>query len=184
MGSPALVLLLNLMAVAPSAASSAAQEPSRLDPFLGRWTCAGAFERSGRSISAQLDFDWDPASAALIVKHADLAGGAYRSVELWSPPAGRSGWRAVIVDAYSGMRRFTSEGWRNEALAWTRDDRDEPAERFTYSLRSADLMEVVWETGRAVEAMQVGDRLRCTRSIEADKPASSGAEPRRSGDDR
>ena len=151
-----------------SAAAAPAQPTSA--PFgelQGAWRCDGRFERSGKPISATLTFDWNPASAALVVHHDDRDGGLYRSLEIWSPSSGKLGWRAAVVDAYNGMRRFTSEGWRNGALAWTRDDPGGAVERFTYRLETSDRMIVVWETGTAADALRVGDRLACTRLISA-----------------
>ena len=155
-----LTCLFMFGAAASAAAAAPAQEASaRLGELQGTWRCDGRFERSGKPISATLTFDWNPASAALVVHHDDRDGGPYRSLEIWSPSSGKLGWQAAVVDAYSGMQRFSSEGWRDEALAWTRDDPGAPVERFTYRLQTSDRMTVVWETGTAADALRVGDHV-------------------------
>ena len=143
------------------AGSAQAAEPASLAWFAGRWHCAGKFESNGKPIESRLRFDWDEAAKALVKHHDDEPPNAYHAVELW----GATGTQlaATIVDAYSGTRIFSSAGWTQASLTWTRTVDTRPVERFAYARESEDRMRVDWSTSRDGVAFKLGDSLACER---------------------
>lgn len=104
------------------AVSVRAQAPdgAALAGFAGHWVCNGHFESNGAAIAGELNIEADEGSGALIVRHDDLAPGAYHALEIWMPNKAGTGLRAAISDRYSGMRWFESPGWAGNTLTWTR----------------------------------------------------------------
>jgi|HubBroStandDraft_1064217.scaffolds.fasta_scaffold06625_7 hypothetical protein len=140
-----------------------AQAPSvgTLAGFAGHWFCNGHFESNGAEIAGELSIESDERSGALIVRHDDVAPGAYHALEIWMPNKEGTGLRAAISDKYSGMRWFDSPGWVGKTLTWTRWDHGVAAESFAYEL-GTDRLQVQWSVARA-GAMKLGDTLVCRR---------------------
>ncbi|HEX3950554.1 MAG TPA: hypothetical protein VHW95_11935 [Steroidobacteraceae bacterium] len=131
-----------------------------LTRFMGHWTCMGKFS-NGTPIAANLSITADAPSGALIVRHDDVAPGAYHSLEVWMPNKSGSGLRAALSDKYSGMRWLESNGWMGNSLTFVRMENGVPAEQFAYEFKSAS-MQVQWSVARN-GAMKVGDTLACSR---------------------
>jgi hypothetical protein len=132
-----------------------------LTKFIGHWSCKGTFS-NGAPIAAELSIDADTPSGALIVRHDDLAPGAYHSLEVWMPNKSGAGLRAALSDKYSGMRWLESAGWSGNSLTWMRMENGAPAEQFVYRFE-ADAMQVQWSIAKD-GAMKVGDTLLCSRA--------------------
>ena len=145
------------------AGSAQATEPASLAWFAGSWHCAGKFESNGKPIEARLRFDWDDAAKALVKHHDDEPPNAFHAVELWG--AAGTQLASTIVDAYSGTRVFSSDGWTQGSLTWTRMVDARPVERFTYVRESQDRMRVDWSTSRDGLRFRLGDTLSCERQI-------------------
>jgi hypothetical protein len=129
--------------------------------FVGRWSCKGSFS-NGAPIAAQLSIEADTPSGALIVRHDDVAPGAYHSLEVWMPNKSGGGLRAALSDKFSGMRWLESVGWTGSALTWVRMENGAPAEQFAYEFKG-DTLQVQWSVSQG-GAMKVGDTLNCTRA--------------------
>ena len=154
-------LVLSVAGLLCAGRTLAADEPL-LGWFAGTWQCAGHFEPSGKPIEARLGFDWSDAAGALVKHHDDRPPNAYHAVEVWGQN-GPAGLTATIVDRYGGTRLFTSSGWANESLVWTRAIDAKPVERFVYVRESQDRLRIDWATSRDGAAFKVGDTLSCER---------------------
>ena len=66
-----------------------------LAKFVGNWSCKGNFS-NGAPIAAELSIEADTPSGALIVRHDDVAPGAYHSLEVWMPNKSGAGLRAAL----------------------------------------------------------------------------------------
>jgi hypothetical protein len=155
--------LLSAAAPVPAAAPPLG-DAGGLPRLAGRWSCAGAFIRSGKPIKAIIAARYDQAAAALVVHHDDVSPGTYHSIELWTPPAGTARHAAVIADAFSGIRSFTAPGWTDDTLVWTRAAADGAViETFGYRLTGARTMRVEWHVSRAGKPLELGDWLECRR---------------------
>jgi hypothetical protein len=130
--------------------------------FSGHWDCAGHFVVNGAAIKSTIAFAWQESTQTLHVQHDDLAPNQYHAVEMWGP-AGKE-FRNTIGDAYSGIRWLTSSGWDGDSLSWTRFDKNEPAERFTYTRKSSSQMTVQWFKAKPGGELVLGDLLECTRT--------------------
>lgn len=157
-GSTAILSLFAAVAPLRAADLGAAQ----FEYFGGHWDCAGHFAANGASIKSTIAFAWQESTQTLHVQHDDLAPNQYHAVELWGPAAKE--YRNTIGDAYSGIRWLTSPGWSGDSLAWTRLDKDKPAERFTDVRKSASQMTVEWFVAKPSGQFVLGDSLDCTRA--------------------
>ena len=132
-----------------------------LAKFVGHWSCKGSFS-NGAPIAAELSIEADTPSSALIVRHDDVAPGAYHALEVWMPNKSGAGLRAAISDKFSGMRWLESAGWSGNALTWIRTENGAPVEQFAYEFKG-DTMQVQWSIAQS-GAMKVGDTLSCNRA--------------------
>jgi hypothetical protein len=132
--------------------------------LAGRWTCVGHFVANNSPLAARLQIEPDAASQALLVHHDDAPPGAYHSFEVWSTATKGPSARASIVDAYSGMRWFSSSGWSGDTLTWTRAGDGEGSEAFLYAWQPDGTLKIDWLTRRSDGALQLGDTLACRRT--------------------
>ncbi len=138
-----------------------AQESPNLAKLAGHWSCKGYFTANHAAIAGELSIQMDEASGALIVRHDDVAPGAYHALEVWMANKSRTGFKAAISDKFSGMRWFESTGWEGATLTWTRLDRGIAAEQFVYKI-DGDTLQVSWSIAQA-GAMKLGDMLTCQK---------------------
>lgn len=131
-----------------------------LTKFVGFWNCKGTFS-NGAPIAAQLSIQADASSGALIVRHDDVAPGAYHSLEVWMSDKSGVGLRAALSDKYSGMRWLQSSGWTGNILTFVRMEDGKPAEQFAYEFKG-DKLQVQWSIAKD-GAMRVGDTIACSR---------------------
>ena len=150
-------MLLTTAALTPAAPA----QPADLAQFVGHWSCKGNFS-NGTPIAGELSIEADAPSGALMVRHDDVAPGAYHSLEIWMPNKSGPGYRAAISDKFSGMRWLESSGWSGNTLTWVRTENGVPAEQFAYAFK-ADTMQVQWSVAQG-RAMKVGDTLTCSRA--------------------
>lgn len=157
--SRAIIPAMLLSAATLTAAAYA--QGADLASFVGHWSCSGSFS-NGTPIAGELSIESDAPSGALIVRHDDVAPGAYHALEVWMPNKSGTGLRAAISDKYSGMRWLESVGWSGNALTWVRMENGAPAEQFAYEFK-ADALQVQWSVVKD-GAMKVGDTLTCRRA--------------------
>jgi len=132
------------------------------DPLVGHWSCDGYFVKSGKKIVSTLDVSRDAATAALIVRHDDTAANVYHAIEVWTSTQGAAPFRAAIANN-GGMRWYTSDGWVDGTIVWSRSGQSEPEERFAYRVDAQGDLVVDWLIARPGEALALGDRLNCRR---------------------
>jgi hypothetical protein len=148
------VLAFGLIAAAP-----APSEPLRW--FSGEWRCDGHFS-NGKPIASTLRFEWQDAPAALVKRHDDRPPNQYHSIELWTFDKA-AGFRAMIADAYSGARLYTSMGWAGDTFTWERSQAGKAVERFAYTRTGKGAMQVDWSTSRDGATFTLGDTLACVK---------------------
>ncbi len=148
--------------VAVLAAASPALAGEGLARFAGHWSCAGHFIANGGPVAGELVMEADARTGALVVRHDDVAPGAYHALEVWTPDKAGPGLRAAISDRFSGMRWLASTGWQGDSLTWVRWEGAAAAEQFEYVLTGPDGMRVDWSTARG-GTMKLGDTLACKR---------------------
>ena len=168
-GSPSNAARSRMALVAATLLCSAganAAETAPLAWFAGAWECAGSFASSGKPIAAHLRFDWDDATGALVKHHDDAPPNLYHATEMWGQ-AKSGGLSATTVDLFSGTRSFSSPGWSEDVLTWTRSIGAQPVERFTYVRQAADRMRVDWETSKDGATFKLGATRACVRSKNA-----------------
>ncbi len=154
-----------LLAGIPSAiAQTQTPDTQALQSLTGTWHCAGHFVSNGASISSTIAFEWNEAAHALLVHHDDTAPNSYHAIELWAASKEAGEYRNSIVDAYSGMRWFTSPGLAGTALSWTRMDQGQAKERFVYSRTGPASMTVDWLVAKDHVNLVLGDTLECQRA--------------------
>src|ERR1700733_5774607 len=101
--------------------AAASAHGADLAKFVGHWSCKGNFS-NGTPIAGELSIEADAPSGALMVRHDDVAPGAYHSLEMWMPNKSGPGLRAAISDKFSGMRWLESSGWSGNILTWVRTE--------------------------------------------------------------
>jgi len=156
-------LLAALAAMGLVVIGGAARAGTGLERLVGHWSCAGHFIANGASIAGELAIEADLRTGAVIVRHDDLAPGAYHALEVWTPDKSGPGFRAAISDRFSGMRWFEASGWSGDSLTWVRLEGGATAEQFEYVLTGPDDMRVDWSVARG-GAMKLGDTLACRRA--------------------
>jgi hypothetical protein len=154
------ILLLAACSVALLAASSPAN--TKLQYFVGTWSCSGTFPATGRAILSMLVFESDLDGAGVVMRQDDMPPNAFHAAFLWGPSADGS-LVSIAQDSSGGIRRFTSPGWTAQTLLWQSDPNVTPAQRFSYQRLDPNSMEVGWLVLRGA-TYRVGDALRCTRS--------------------
>lgn len=90
-----------------------------LDFFLGRWSCAGRFVRSGKAIEADVSFEKVLEGKWILFRHDDRPPFSYHAIAEWSWSEGEHDYVASIQDSTGGLRLFHSPGWRGRRLTWT-----------------------------------------------------------------
>lgn len=139
------------------------------DPFHdfadlhGAWTCHGVFPASGKTIDSTVRFDTDLAGKAMVKHHEDVAPAQYRAVETWGYDARSTRYNAVILDNFGGARIFSTEGWRDNRLAWTSAPEVKPAQRFVYTRMPRSHLRIDWEVEKEGK-LALGDTLDCSRA--------------------
>jgi hypothetical protein len=158
----ALVLMLGL---APLLALAGEPDPDPFDYFIGSWNCAGHFVSNGTPIASTIQAEWDERTQTLTIHHDDLAPHAYHAVETWGATRKPGRYHASIADRFSGVRWFSSEGWMDGTLMWSRLDEGREIERFVYIKKSDKAMSVNWLVARgAATELTLGDTLDCTKA--------------------
>ena len=151
------------LSAAPGMPVSNPAPPGGLGRLAGHWSCAGHFISNNGPIAGELSMEVDAPTGALIVRHDDVAPGAYHALEVWTPNKTGPGLRAAISDRFSGMRWFEASGWSGDRLTWVRWEGTMAAEQFEYGLTGADEMRVDWSVARG-GTMKLGDTLTCRRA--------------------
>ncbi len=89
-----------------------------LEFFLGRWSCAGRFVRSGKAIEADLSFEKVLEGKWILFHHDDRAPFSYHALAEWGWSEGDHEYVATIQDSTGGLRLFRSSGWSGRHLTW------------------------------------------------------------------
>jgi len=161
------LLFAVVLAVAGESAAFATESsipPIRaMDALIGHWQCDGVFPASGKTIASTMRFETDLGGSAVLKHHDDTSPPAsYHAVEAWGYDAKAQRFNATILDSFGGARRFSSDGWQGDTLAWTSAPELQPAQRFVYVRKDAGILRVDWEIMREGHFV-VGDTLTCKR---------------------
>ncbi|MEI7037354.1 hypothetical protein [Fulvimonas yonginensis] len=154
-----------LLLLAATSVNATDTQPMRtLDYFQGSWRCEGVFPASGRTIASRMTYVADLQGAALVKHHDDTSPGArYHAIETWAYDARAGRFNAAIVDSFGGVRRFGSDGFRQDTLTWESAAEVAPAQRFAYTRLGPRRYRVDWQVARNGKDFVVGDTLTCTR---------------------
>jgi hypothetical protein len=153
------------MSVALIAALLLANDPAQspFDYFVGKWSCEGYFVASKKPLASDIEFNVDSTTGQLIKRHIDRAPGQYRAAEMWTTNPDHTKFRAAITDT-SGMRWYTTTGWVEDRLVWSRSGAGEPGEQFAYARKDPDTMTIEWWIARDGKPLAMGDTLTCKRA--------------------
>jgi hypothetical protein len=155
-----LILLLGLV---PLAVYAGGPDPDPFGYFIGSWNCTGHFVANNAPIAATITAEWDDRTMTLTVHHDDLAPHAYHAVETWGATKTPGRYHNSIADRFSGVRWYSSEGWMDGTLMWSRTEDGRETERFVYIKKSDKTMSVNWLVARGTADLALGDTLDCVR---------------------
>ena len=141
-----------------------AGEPDPFAYFIGVWNCTGHFVANGAPIEATITAEWDERTLTLTVHHDDLSPHAYHAVETWGATKTPGRYHNSIADRFSGVRWYSSQGWMDGTLFWSRTEDGREIERFVYIRKSEKMMSVNWLVARGMAELTLGDTLDCTKS--------------------
>jgi len=104
-------------------------------------------------------YDSDLRGDARLKHHADNAPNSYLAVEAWGYDGQAKRFNATVLDNFGGARRFGSQGWVQDQLAWVSASEVQPAQRFVYTRLDERRYRVDWQVSRADGGFVVGDTL-------------------------
>lgn len=119
--------------IAPAAHAQAASKDDPFEYFVGSWSCAGTFARSGAPVESDLHFEKALDGRWLLFRHDDRPPNTYHALAEWRRDP--RGWTATIQDSLGGLRLFHAQGWEGSRLVWEGDAIPAPpgsAERFVF----------------------------------------------------
>jgi hypothetical protein len=102
----------------------------------------------------------------LVYRHADRAPNKFKALATWSFDRNSQKLLMTMNDNFGGTRLFVSEGWRDEALVFTKTTLLTVSpfhERFTYKRQSATTFKMIYESSADGKEWKVGDYLVFTK---------------------
>jgi len=158
------VFALVMLSAIGGYAQQAAVDPAMIKFFVGSWGCAGEFA-NGKKIEADVSFASELEGKWLLYRHEDRPPGRFKATALWGVDQGSGKLISVMEDNFGNARLFTSEGWKNGLVTFTRAeflDQKINQERFRYERQSDNGFKMTYE--RLVDAQwKMGDFIVCTR---------------------
>jgi hypothetical protein len=132
--------------------------------FSGNWSCSGEFA-NGKKIEADLSFVPELDGKWLLYRHTDRPPGAFKALATWGVDQPTGSLVSVIEDNFGNARLFTSDGWKDGSVTFSRipmlEQKPSP-ERFRYERQSPDSFKMTYE--RSAEGQwKMGDFIVCTR---------------------
>jgi hypothetical protein len=136
--------------------------------FTGDWACTGEFA-NGKKIEADASFTRELDGKWILYRHTDRPPGPFKALAVWGIDRLSGKTISVMQDNFGNERLFTSEGWKDGAITFTRTALLEPDngqkvndERFRYERRSSESFKMTYE--RLVDSKwKLGDFLVCIR---------------------
>ena len=153
--APALLGLVGL--------SCLAGDPDPFRYFVGSWTCDGHVIGHDTPLSTAISAEWDEHTMTLTVRHDVIAPHAYHAVETWGATKSPGQYHDSIADRFSGVRWFSSEGWKGDCLTWSRSEEGREIERFVYSRKGDKAMTVNWLVSRGDADPTLAESLDCKK---------------------
>lgn len=161
--------LLTLIALSLFATAKA--QPKKINTemakyFAGSWTGKGQFA-NGKVIEADVSFYLAVDSTSLINVYADKAPNRYKATSAWGvAPGGKT--VAHIINNFTGMKDFTSDGWQNGRIVLINkepyQDKGLLYQQFTFEKIDGDHFKVTYEYGFDPAKLKEGDYLIFSRS--------------------
>lgn len=145
---------------APSDTSPIAQ----LHWFTGHWACEGKFA-SGKSISANLNFETSLDDHWILFRHDDNPPFSYHALSEWGWDQKSQQFVSLIQDSAGGARVFYSSGWKDGKFLWEGGSLSANfthSERFEFTKIDVDTFLVSYSYLKSGNWMAV-DTSRCTR---------------------
>jgi hypothetical protein len=146
-----------------------AQQPTDIialsDFFTGGWSCAGEFA-NGKKIEADASFVRELDGKWLLYRHSDRPPGPFKALAMWGVDQLSGKTISVMQDNFGNARFFSSEGWKDGSITFTRsamlDQKMNSEDRFRYQRQSNASFKMTYE--RLVDGKwKLGDFLVCTR---------------------
>jgi hypothetical protein len=145
-------------------AQQATADPTMMKFFVGNWGCAGEFA-SGKKIEADVSFAWELDGKWLLYRHEDRPPERFKATAMWGVDEASGKPISVMEDNFGNARLFTSEGWKDGAVTFSRTEfigQKISPERFRYERQSDNGFKMTYE--RLVDAQwKMGDFIVCTR---------------------
>ncbi|HLJ91265.1 MAG TPA: hypothetical protein VKZ53_30990 [Candidatus Angelobacter sp.] len=134
--------------------------------FAGKWRGEGQFA-NGNKIEADVAFTLELDGHSLVYRHDDRPPNGFHALATWSLDPGTRKFTMFMNDNFGGARVFTSDGWQDETLIFTKTTmQTKPSlqERFRYNRLSSTTFQMTYEVSGDGKNWQMGDTLRFTKS--------------------
>lgn len=160
----AVLFVLFMLSAIGGYAQQAGVDPAMMKFFAGSWGCAGEFA-SGKKIEADVGFAPELDGKWLLYRHEDRPPGQFKAMAMWGVDQASVKLISVMEDNFSNARLFTSDGWKDGGVTFTRAEflvQKINQERFRYERQSESTFKMTYE--RLVDAQwKMGDFIICTR---------------------
>ena len=131
--------------------------------FSGDWRGAGHFA-SGKAIEADVNFALDLDGQWLRYRHTDRAPNRYKALGMWGIDSTSGALTMTVNDNFGGARSFTSSGWADGAVTFTRVAPATKEERFIFQRLAADRFTMRYEVRTGAEAWRMVDTVEFARA--------------------
>jgi len=164
-----LIALMFCLAGAARAADSPTPLNEDMASFLaGHWSGAGAFG-NGKKIEADVDFQRELDGQLLLYRHTDKAPNNYKALGTWSVDKASGKLVMNVSDNFGGTRRFESEGWLADIVAFNKVGIPVAAgnrqERFTFQRKSPNSFRMSYEWSADGKNWKLGDFIDFERKL-------------------
>lgn len=148
----------------PAPVGSLVSAMRSLSFFEGRWSCAGKFVQNGKPIASTQVFTADLAGNWLAMRHDDTHPDIFHALELWGYDKNSKAFNGYVFDNFSGIRHYTSPGWKGDRLIWTNaGPAASAANRFVFERNGNARYQVTYAVNPKGKQWAVVDTLSCRK---------------------
>lgn len=148
----------------PAPVGSLAPAMQSLSFFEGHWSCSGKFVQNGKPIASTQIFAADLAGHWLAMRHDDRKPDIFHALELWGYDKNANGFNGYVFDNFSGIRHYTSPGWKGDRLVWTSaGPAAKVANRFVFDRNGNARYQVSYAVNQKGKQWTVVDTLSCRK---------------------
>lgn len=126
--------------------------------FTGSWHGKGQFA-NGKPIEADVSFRLSLDSAWLMEEHTDVPPNRYKSLGMWGKDGKTSTYTLTVFDNFSGQRKFLSDGWQDNKIAFSFHEEGSYYQRFTYEKTADNAFTMKYEVSKDGSQWSLGDQL-------------------------